>query len=161
LGSECAEGICSYMPNQCPGTCAPYQGTGSSCDFAGLRCDPATAFCHATSRFCIAYQTVGQSCGPSTGAICAPGLACQVPTGGSQTGPCMMIQPEGGACTTLDDCAQPLGCTDGHCATVVAAGDRCRSQANCPQGLKCGLAPGQTTSTCQGELPPDAECVDS
>ncbi len=148
-------------------TCAPYATAGQPCIAEGFYLCADGLFCNA-DKFCEAERAAGTACaddaecvsglcrtdsdtcgevaGKKLGEACllteecegfeGECITCRPDGTGQRT--CQVLGGEGATCSTWDDCALDLGCTNGVC-TTVAEGQACLGtvESVCGQGLSC------------------------
>lgn len=151
----CAQGYaCKYTPSN-PSyywVCTPYQPVGSYCDTSGsYDCEPNRAMCDLSLFRCVETGRIGEPC--ISGSYCEEGY-CE--TGLNR---CVAYRPEGGICTSYDQCAWSLHClgylsvgtvtSSGICGRSRALGAGCVVGANdCETGAYCSGSAIGTSGTC-------------
>jgi|GEM_PF-3009122 len=121
------------------GRCAHAGRAGEPCGDAagGGGCVDGTA-CAAqgSARVCrpVAYAQTGAACDGSA-RQCGEGLSCD-----EARGSCVALGRRGDACIGSGECALPLACVGGRCASPLASGASCTEGRDCAGGLVCDPA---------------------
>ena len=143
----------------CPrGAACAARGTGHQCVPAGAGGDSGSC---ADFRGCTPDSRA--TC--TTDADCGAGSDQRCDTGRGQCVARQQVCPAGTVCDARDrvcvsDCGADLDCEPGfHCVDRACEPERaCTSDATCPQGKVCLLAPGATEGECRAQCRVDAEC---
>ncbi|MGA9525197.1 MAG: Dickkopf N-terminal cysteine-rich domain-containing protein [Myxococcaceae bacterium] len=129
----CADGLFCTAE----GTCEAERAAGAVC---GDDAECASGLCGTDSGSCeeVPVKKLGEACSfteecEGFGGQC---ITCRPDATGQQT--CQLLGGEGAACSTWNDCAHDLGCTQGVC-TTVGEGEAClvTVESVCGQGLTC------------------------
>jgi hypothetical protein len=153
--SRCAQGLsCDYSGDDDICVAHGSREEGESCNGSGLLC--ADGLVCGLSETCIqppTYVTQGESCSPTGGSFCEPGLVCadmEVGSDQTVTGTCEPPRAQGEACQNYIQCAIGLFCdTDGEsqegtCEPPKQEGDSCTGdQGECGDDLWCNTS-GET-----------------
>lgn len=82
-----------------------------------------------TEGVCGARYAVGEDCtGDAAG--CVAGSSCKERR-------CVVLQAQGGSCTTTFDCQEGLACRAGRCGVRAPAGEPCGWSYDCDEALSC------------------------
>lgn len=162
---ECATGLVCRTDSQLgvAGRCVKLGEPGASCS-NDTHCQEKL-YCSMVDGTCHAYGLAGEACGysdrndphpdPATLIVkCEAGLSCDW-----LTELCVVHCQRGAACGSDKDCDsdQKLICVDGRCDLPRAQGLPCAQDADCVEGLRCGVDPMDSSLEVCVQLLPDGE----